>query len=102
MQFCNYLLLVMHNIFLLLILANYTEFIGVCVFVREKESSLSPMGPSVSLIKDRRLMEREYVARLACRPRQQHTTLAVWRDGANGGSVCVVVMGGSYRREEDR
>lgn len=66
-----------------LTLINYAEHISVCLFVREKESSLSPLGLSVSLIKDRRLMERECVARLACRPRQQHTTPAVWRDGTN-------------------
>lgn len=55
----------------------------VCLFWREEESSLSPLGLSVSLIKDRRLMERECVALLACRPRQQHTTPAVRRDGTN-------------------
>lgn len=33
-------------------------------------------------------MERECVARLACRPpRQQHTILVVWREGAGVGVV---------------
>lgn len=68
-------------------------YVLVSVFERERESGLSPLGLSVSLIKDRRLMERECVARLACRPRQQHTTLAVWRERANGG-------GGVKKRKE--
>ena len=57
--------------------------VSECVLARENESGLSPLGLSVSLIKDRRLMERECVALLACRLRQQHTSLAVWRDRAN-------------------
>lgn len=65
------------------------------MFERERESGLCPLGLSVSLIKDRRLTERECVARLACRPRQQHTTPAVWREREQktGGSVGVVVVG---------
>lgn len=95
-QRCNYLSLVMHNFFFCFLHSQITLSVLVCVFVREKESSLSPLGPTVSLIKDRRLMERECVARLACRPRQQHTTLAVWRDGAKRREcvgVCVMVGG---------
>lgn len=61
----------------------------VCVCEGKRESGLCPMGLSVSLIKDRRLTERECVARLACRPRQQHTTLAVWRERATGGGGCL-------------
>lgn len=49
---------------------NYTEF--MCVRERRRESGLCPLGLSVSLIKDRRLTERECVALLACRPQQQH------------------------------
>lgn len=59
------------------------------VFAEKRESGLCPLGLSVSLIKDRRLTERKCVARLACRPRQQHATLAVWREeqtwGGGGG-----------------
>lgn len=73
---CNYFLLGMHTFF-----SSHKWW--VCVCIGEKESGLCPQGLSVSLIKDRRLTEREYVARLACRPQQQHTSPAVWRERAN-------------------
>lgn len=71
----------------------------VCVFERERESGLCPLGLSVSLIKDRRLTERECVARLACRPRQQHTTPAVWRERATGRERVWWWGGGCWRKE---
>lgn len=44
-------------------------------------------------------MERECVARLACRPpRQQHTILVVWREGAGVG-VVVCVGGGTEEKK---
>ncbi len=80
--YCNYPFLGTHNFFFLR--SQIILYVLVCVFERERESGLCPLGLSVSLIKDRRLTERECVARLACRPRQQHTTPAVWRERANG------------------
>lgn len=80
--YCNYPFLGTHNFFFLH--SQIILYVLVCVFERERESGLCPLGLSVSLIKDRRLTERECVARLACRPRQQHTTPAVWRERANG------------------
>lgn len=88
--YCNYPFLGTHNFFFFSLRSQIILYVLVCVFERERESGLCPLGLSVSLIKDRRLTERECVARLACRPRQQHTTPAVWRERANGrGAGCV-------------
>lgn len=80
-------------------LTNYSVHISVCVCLREKESGLCPLGLSVSLIKDRRLMERKCVACLACRPQQQHIILVVWRECANGKSGCGCGGGGGLLRK---
>lgn len=63
------------------------------MFCRERESGLRPLGLSVSLIKDRRLMERECVARLACRPPPLPTTTH-YPGGLEGGSRSGCAGGG--------